>query len=137
MAHALFLTAEGRGRKLLEDGTCSILAIVRFHSSSEQDCMCAQKLVKHSEVGHFSLASRSRSSVRSFSASVMRPIASLKARLQNMKLILGAAMSAGAEGGRSARIGGGRLIKPTFRPDTSRSGLWPDSGRTFNIVYII
>ncbi len=74
--------------------TSLIRFMVRRQSASEHDCMCAQKLGKHSELGHLAIASRRRSSVRWRSASVMRAIALLKARLKNMR-VQGAGMSAG------------------------------------------
>ncbi len=84
--------------------------------------MCAQKDGKPSASGQLAIASRRRPSVRWRSSGVMAAIASLKARLKKMLVQLAAGgMSAGAESGRSARIGGARLIKPTFRPDSGRT----------------
>jgi hypothetical protein len=98
--------------------------------------MCAQKLGQPSESGHLAIASRRRTSVRRRPASSMSAIDSRKAWLKKTLVQSAGGMSAGAESGRSARIGGARLIKPTFRPDTSRSGLWPDSGRTFSRINV-
>jgi hypothetical protein len=83
--------------------------------------MCAQKLGQPSESGHLAIASRRRSSVRERSSSSMTAIASLRARLKKMLVQSAGGMSAGAESGRSARIGGARLIKPTFPPDFGRT----------------
>ena len=73
--------------------------------------MCAQKLGKPSASGQLAIASRRRASVRERSASSMSAIDSRKARSKKMSVQLAACgMSAGAESGRSAGIGGARLI---------------------------
>ena len=96
--------------------------------------MCAQKLGQPSESGHLAMASRRRASVRRRSSGVMSAIDARRARLKKTLVHLAAGMSAGAESGR--RESEGLVIKPTFRPDTSRSGLWPDSGRTFSRINV-
>ena len=107
-----------RRRMQLADSTCAFRAIVWSHSSSEQDCMCAQKDSKTNSFGQLAIASRRRSSVRRRSSPSMRAISAQNVGSEKTE-VQGARMSAGA-GGRSAGTGSVAFYsRPSF-PNTLR-----------------